>query len=110
MNVKLKDSAPAGELNDEIQIVTNDKQYKEVTLPVRASVIPPLSVAPQSIELGSLKAGAAANSRLILKAKTPFGIKCVDCETIDSLSRFPMGRTSCGSYPSNFELRYGGSL
>lgn len=80
MFVKLKETAPTGELNDEIQIVTNERQYNQVTLPVRASVIPQLTVAPQSIELGSLKPGAKVNQRLVVKGKQPFEIKDIECE------------------------------
>lgn len=80
MTVNLKDTAPSGELHDEIQIVTNEKQYNTVTLPIRAAVIPPLSVAPTSIELGTLKVGESATDRLVLKAKKPFAIKKIDCE------------------------------
>ncbi len=79
MAVRLKDDAPVGDFNDEIQIITNEKQYNTVTLPVRASILPPLSIAPLSIELGSMKAGAKMNARMIVKAKKPFAISKVDC-------------------------------
>ncbi len=80
MTVKLKDTAPAGEFNDEIQIITNDKQFNQVTLPVRANIVPPLSISPPSIELGSLKPGASTSSRIVVKAKEPFSISKIDCE------------------------------
>lgn len=103
MTVRLKESAPVGELNDEIQIVTNERQFNQVTLPVRASVLPPLSIAPQSIELGSVKPGTKAGYRLVVKAKVPFEISRIDCE--DDRFRFdvPSGAKPLHIIPIRFE-------
>ena len=103
MIVKLKESAPAGELNDEIQIVTNERQYNQVTLPVRASVIPQLSIAPQSIELGSLKPAAKANYRLVVKAKMPFKVSKVDCNDDRFQFEIPSGEKLVHIIPVVFE-------
>lgn len=101
--VRLKDSAPAGELNDEIQIITNDRQYNQVTLPVRASVVPPLSIAPLSIELGSMKPGAVVNSRVILKAKTAFAVSKVECEDDRFSFTIPEGENVVRALPIEFK-------
>lgn len=103
MIVRLKDSAPAGELNDEIQIITNERQYNQVTLPVRASVIPPLSAAPLSIELGSLQPGAVANSRVILRAKMPFAVAKVQCEDDRFTFSIPEGENVVRAIPIEFK-------
>ena len=103
MIVKLKESAPAGELNDEIQIVTNERQYNQVTLPVRATVVPQLSIAPQSIELGSLQPGAKANYRLVVKAKTPFRISQVDCSDERFTFEIPDGEKPVQIIPVVFQ-------
>lgn len=102
MNVMLKETAEAGELNDEIQIVTNERQYNEVTLPIRASVIPALSVAPQSIELGSLKPGTTARHRLVVKAKEPFEISAVDCGDERFVFNIPEGNKPVHIIPLEF--------
>lgn len=103
MTVNLKDTAPFGELHDEIQIVTNEKQYNTVTLPIRAAVIPPLSVAPASIELGTMKVGASASGRMILKAKTPFAIKKIDCEDDRFSFKIPDGEKTVILVPIEFK-------
>ncbi len=77
MNVRLKDSAPAGEFSDEIVLVTNEPQSNRVTLPVRAAIVPPLDL--QGIQLGTIKAGEVKDDRLIIKAKKPFKIIKVEC-------------------------------
>lgn len=103
MTVNLKDSAPFGELHDEIQIVTNENQYNTVTLPIRAAIIPPLSVAPTSIELGTMKVGASASDRLILRAKTPFSIKKIDCEDDRFSFKIPEGEKAVQLVPIEFK-------
>lgn len=77
MNVRLKDSAPAGEFADEIVLVTNEAQSNRVTLPVRANVVPPLSV--EGVQLGTLRAGESKSERLLVKSKTPFKIEKIEC-------------------------------
>ncbi len=103
MTVNLKDSAPFGELRDEIQLITNDSLYNTVTLPIRAAIIPPLSVAPSSIELGTLKVGQSATGRLVLKAKQPFGIKKIDCEDDRFSFKIPDGEKSVLLVPLEFK-------
>lgn len=102
MTVKLKESAPAGDFADEIQIITNDKQYNQVTLPVRASVIPPLTIAPLSIELGSLKKGATSSNRLVVKAKEAFEISDVDCADKRFTFKIPEGKRPVHIIPVDF--------
>jgi hypothetical protein len=103
MTVRLKETAEAGELNDEIQIVTNERQYNQVTLPIRASVVPALSIAPQSLELGSLKPGASAKYRLVVKAKQPCEISAVDCEDERFLFSIPEGSKPVHIIPLEFK-------
>ncbi len=78
MNVRLKADAPAGELNDEITLVTNEAKFNFVTLPVRATIVPPLTSTPK-IELGTLKTGSKLNNKIVVKAKQPFKIEKIDC-------------------------------
>jgi Protein of unknown function (DUF1573) len=77
MNVRLKNTAVAGEFADEIVLVTNEAQSNRVTLPVRANVVPPLHV--ESVQLGTLQVGGTKNERLLVKAKTPFKIEKIEC-------------------------------
>jgi len=77
MNVRLKDTAPAGEFSDEIVLVTNESQSNRVTLPVRSNVIPPLHV--EGVQLGTLRVGETKSERLLVKSKTPFKIEKIEC-------------------------------
>lgn len=101
MVVRLKPEAPAGELADEIVLVTNEAQYNMVTLPVRASIIPPISM-PASLELGTIKVGQAVKDRLLIRAKEPFSIEKIDCS--DARFKFdpPKGEKKAHLIPFEF--------
>ncbi len=103
MHVRLKDSAPAGDFTDEILIVTNERQYNQVTLPVRATVVPPLVIAPASVELGSIKLKTQKQSRLVLKAKQPFSIKNATCSDARVTFTIPTGEKNVHVLPLSFD-------
>ncbi len=78
MEVRLKDTAPAGDFSDQIVLVTNDDQYNLVTVPVRGNVLPPL-VLPASVELGTVKAGQAVQTRMIVRSNQEFEVTKIVC-------------------------------
>ncbi len=78
MQVRLKDTAPAGDFADQIVLVTNDRQYNLVTIPVRGNILAPL-VMPVSVELGTIRLGASVQSRMVIRGKQEFGITKVEC-------------------------------
>lgn len=101
MNVRLKDSAPVGEINDNIVLVTNEPQYNLVTIPVHGNITPPL-VLPNRIDLGTLKSGAGSKSFFIAKSKTPFEVKEVQCEDKRITFKIPEGKKD--KHIINFEF------
>src|SRR4051812_4631094 len=56
MVVRLKPDAPAGILQDQLTLVTNDPRMPAVVLPVEGRVIPPLSINPSPLLFGGLTA------------------------------------------------------
>lgn len=78
MKVRLLDSAPAGEFNDQIILVTNDSNFNQVTIPVRGKILPPVLM-PVSIELGTVRPGSEIRKRMIVRGKSPFEITGVEC-------------------------------
>jgi hypothetical protein len=67
MSVRLKDSAVVGEFDENIVLVTNDKDYNLVTIPVRGNIMPPL-VLPSRIDLGTVKLTNNSKSFFIAKS------------------------------------------
>ncbi len=102
MQVRLKGDAPAGELTDEIVLVTNEAQFNLVTLPVRANVIPPLSM-PASVELGTIKTGQATTNRVFIKSKTPFKVESVECGDDRFVFNAPQGEKTAHFIPFEFK-------
>ncbi len=72
--VRLKKDAPAGYIQDELTIVTDDPKNKTISLAVQGRVISPLAVSPATLILGPVEAGALVSKKLVVRGKTPFRI------------------------------------
>ncbi len=79
MLVRLKEDAPAGHIQDQLTVVTNDSYNGTLELPVDGLVVSPLSVAPASLYLGVLKPGETVEKKLFVKGTKPFLITQIDC-------------------------------
>jgi hypothetical protein len=80
LKVKLKPDAPAGYINDQLILVTNDSSSSQFPIDVEGRVVPELSVA-QMINFGSLDAGSSATRPLIVRStKKPFKILSITCD------------------------------
>jgi Protein of unknown function (DUF1573) len=80
MHVKLKGDAPEGRISDYLSLITNDSATSSVKVPVEGRVVAPLTVSPQSLVLGTLKAGETIKKVVVVKARTPFKVLKVKCE------------------------------
>ena len=77
MIVRLKAGAPAGMIQDQLTVVTNDPKMPHVTLPVEGRIVPPLSVSPSPLLFGRLKPGQTATKQLVITGKQPFKITAI---------------------------------
>lgn len=78
--VRLKETAPAGYLKDQLTLVTNDNNNPRIPLDVEGRVTPEISVTPENWVLGDVPAGGDVSKKLIVRGKTPFSITKVDCD------------------------------
>jgi Protein of unknown function (DUF1573) len=101
MSVRLKDSAVVGEFDENIVLVTNDKDYNLVTIPVRGNIMPPL-VLPSRIDLGTVKLTNNSKSFFIAKSKAPFEIKEIKCEDSRFTFKIPEGKKDKHVIPFEF--------
>ncbi len=83
LNVTLREDAPTGFFQDEIVVITNDKQMPRVPLTVTGSVDSALTISPQSIAIGGLKPGETYEKRLVVHGREPFKIESITCEGWD---------------------------
>ncbi len=79
MLVRLLDTAPAGYIQDQLTIITNDSWNKSLDLPVNGRVTTPLTVSPASLFMGVLEPGQSATKRLVVKGNKPFKVVKVNC-------------------------------
>ena len=80
MTVKLKPEAPAGPVNDTLILVTNDPRLPSVSVAVEGRVVPPLSISPASLFLGTLEPGQKVTKQLVITGKQPFRITKIACD------------------------------
>lgn len=78
MTVRLQPGAPAGYLNEELILVTNDARQAEVPVAIEGRITAGLTVSPQSIFLGAMKPGQRVKKNLVVQAKRPFHITGID--------------------------------
>lgn len=72
--VTLKPNAPAGYLQEQIELFTNDAlaEAQRLVLPVEGSVVPQVSVQPTQLALGAVAAGQTVTKNIVIQARRPF--------------------------------------
>jgi len=81
MTVRLTANAPAGYIEDQLTVVTNDEtRLQTVPVCVQGRVISPLTLSPASLFLGVLSPGQASSKQLVVRAKRPFKILKIGAE------------------------------
>src|SRR4029078_1639215 len=59
--VRLKDSAAAGDFNDELVLGTKDEEKARIPIYVGGRIVPQISVSPESLLLGDVTQGQQAS-------------------------------------------------
>lgn len=70
----LKSDAPLGSFREAVDLITSDKEQPKVTFIVSGSVTPPVTVAPNPVQVTGLKIGNAFNTKVVVTANQPFRI------------------------------------
>lgn len=102
MNIRLKETIPVGELQEEITVVTNDLTESTFSLPVQARVIPPISITPKLVSVGDVKSGQQVQQKLLVRGKKPFSIVGIDCDDTRFTFTIPQGDKSIQVIPMTF--------
>ncbi len=79
MLVRLKQDAPAGYIQDELTIVTDDPKNKTISLAVQGRVISPLTISPTTLILGPVETGSMVSKKLVVRGNAPFRITEITC-------------------------------
>ena len=79
--VRLKDNVPVGFIKDQLTVVTNDRRADSQRIPlfVAGHVVPEISVTPETLVLGNVRAGEPITKKVVVRGKKPFKILDVNC-------------------------------
>ncbi|HVX10760.1 MAG TPA: DUF1573 domain-containing protein [Pirellulales bacterium] len=80
LNVSLTPDAPAGYLQDQLILVTNDRNYTHVPVAVEGRIVPELVVNPPLVAMGRLQPGQTVRKQIVIQGKEPFRITHVECD------------------------------
>lgn len=102
MIVRLTSDAPAGFLNDELVIVSNDASMQRIPFMSKGRVLPSITVSPASLSLGVLEPGQKVTKQIVVRSKKEFQVTDVHCDG-DCLSfKNPEGRKKLHFIPVTF--------
>jgi len=88
LKVKLRESAPAGAINDQLVLVTNDDRMPQFPIQVQGEVRPELSITPNLWMAGSLVPGDTAKKTLIIRNNSNKPFKIVNIVSDDPAIQF----------------------
>lgn len=80
LTVSLAPNAPAGYLQDQLILVTNDRNYTHVPVAVEGRIVPELVVNPALVSMGRLQPGQTVRKQIVIQGKQPFRITSVECD------------------------------
>jgi hypothetical protein len=83
VSVTLAPDAPAGYLQDQLLLITNDRNYTQVPVAIEGRIVSELSVSPSLVSLGRLQAGQTARKQIVVQGKEPFRITGIHCDNSD---------------------------
>ena len=78
--IRLKPEAPVGYIKDDLILITDDADKGKLKLAVTGNVMPPVTVSPASMVLGTVPPGAQVIKRMVVKADQPFKITGVTAD------------------------------
>lgn len=70
----MKPDAPYGSFREAVDLITNDPTQQKVTFIVSGAITPPVTVAPNPVQVAGLKMGNAFNTKVVVTANQPFRI------------------------------------
>lgn len=81
--VQISGDAPAGPLESELVVHTNDRNLTTIPLRLVANITPEISVSPQTLSLGDIAAGDSIKEIIVLKGHKPFTVKSIESDLFD---------------------------
>ena len=76
---KLKQETPAGYVNGQLILVTNDPVATQIPMDVEGRVVAAVTVSPQLLALGVVGPGTSVTKNVVVRANRPFSVTGVVC-------------------------------
>ena len=80
LTVRLTKEAPAGYIQDQLILVTNDQKAPELFVEIDGRVVSAITVSPSSLFMGVVHPGQTVKKQLVVRGKKPFKILDVKCD------------------------------
>ena len=77
LDISISGDAPAGPLESELVVHTNDRNLTTIPLRLVANISPEISVSPKTLSLGDIVEGESIKQMIVLKGHKPFTIKSI---------------------------------
>ena len=78
LKVSVKPDAPAGQIRDEIRLLTNDREASVFPIQVTAMIRGDLSASPSVLSLGRVASTAGVHGKFLVRASKPFVIRAIE--------------------------------
>ena len=107
LTVTLKSNAPAGYIQEQLVLVTNDVNPRAARVPVAVEgvISQSLSVRPSPLFLGVIEAGQPVTKPLVVQGKTPFRITAVRTSDPRFQCKLPEGSNPVHLLPVTFDAK-----
>ena len=83
LTVMIREDAPEGFFQDELTVMTNDRNMPKVPLKVSGRIESLMSVTPKSIAVGEMSKGQSQTRRLVLVSKQPIRIEGIQSDDFE---------------------------
>src|SRR5215471_19106090 len=84
--VRLKPGTPAGYLNDQLFLITNDSETPQIPVDVEGRVVADVTVSPSSLSLGALAPGQTVTKNIVVRNNSHRSFKVLQIICDDSFS------------------------
>lgn len=105
LRFRLKENASVGDLQREITVVTNDPNEPNFRIPITARVNPPISITPKLVAIGNIKNGQIAQTKLLLRSKSPVSVTNIECDDDRISFELPQGEKTTHIIPMTLRAK-----
>jgi hypothetical protein len=78
VKARLRSDVPVGKWYSDIWLKTNDPSLTQIRVPLNVEVEAPLSITPEAVAMGAVKADGEAERRVILRGASPFKVMWIE--------------------------------